>query len=139
MLTNPELVLKTLYRIYYGLSDRSPEFKVKWRSTIDIIFEESADIVKDFTITRQAKFRLKTSQDCKIELQKAPEDIAAEILASLKVLHDKAVEIQEYTQAQKLILFVEEILENKADVQSKILEKFMRIVVFILTPSRMKK
>ncbi len=128
MLTNPELILKTLYRVYYGLSDRSPEFKVKWRSTIDIIFEESADIVKDFTITRQAKYPLKTSHDFENELLKVPEDIAAEILASLKILHDKAVEIQEYTQAQKLNLFVKNFLENKLDnIHSKLSEVYIKI------------
>jgi len=133
MLTDPEQILKILYRVYYGLSDRSAEFKIRWRSTIDTIFEEHADIVKEFTITRQAKYPIKSSQEFESELTNVPGDIAAEILASLKVLQNNTVEIQEYTHSEKLNSFIEKFLSNQPDgnirsIMSEIYKKISEAV-----------
>ena len=131
MLTDPELTLRLLSRIYYGLPGRSAEFNSIWYSVADILFRDIGKKNRTFISTRQARSPIWSTTEFNAELSQISEATALEILAVLKIVSERSSKEFEYSIASEISGLLEQYFETLKS--ESYLEKFNSVYKKIST------
>lgn len=102
MLTDPELSFKLLFRIYYGLVGKTPEFDSIWRSVMDVLFREIGKRNRTYLSNLQVRRPIRNHEDFNYELLRLPEQTATDVLAILKIISEISSREFEVSMAGKI-------------------------------------